>query len=462
MDKGTAKLKEPGTALFIVAVFGSILYISLIFNDNLWVDEAFTASLIRQDMASVIRDTVKDTLPPFYNVFGKILTLIFGFSPYVLKFFSCFPLILLIFFGGRKLNSVYGFTAALFYELFLIAMPYFLHYATEIRMYSWGMFSAGMAGAYFAEILEEKKGSGGLIAFTVFSAFIHHYALIACGFLWLFLLILTGIKKDREEIRAFLLRLLILFLLCLPSLILSAYQIKNASSYFKMAPLSLKSLLSDIRSPFVTNITPLSALLLVSVLLLVLFSLKFSPSLSGVLLISVFFLTILFGYGVSFLAGKSLFTARYLSPSLSVFWMGAAVLLERMISLRPGRKVLPYALALTLLTGSFMYMQSFREEYKSGVSSMKAFFAENVHEGDLYVIKEDVPEIEICFKYYFPGLIKTDPDKIPETAGKIWFVEVPGKENELENCRKRGYNPIYKGDYSFDRYSFSLYELERM
>lgn len=456
------KLKEPGTLLFIVAVFGSILYISLIFNDNLWVDEAFSAALIRQDMASVIRDTVSDTLPPFYNVFGKILTLIFGYSSFILKFFSCLPLILLIFFGGRKLNSVYGYTAALFYELFLIAMPLFLHYAVEIRMYSWGMFSAGMAGAYFTEILFEKKGYAGLIGFTVFSAFIHHYALIACGFLWLFLLILTVRSKEGEEIKSFIKRALILFILCLPSLILSAYQIKNASSYFKMAPLSVKSLLSDLRSPFVTNITPLSALLLISVLALILFSLRYAPSLSGILLISVFFLTLFFGYAVSFLAGKSIFTARYLSPALPILWMGVAILLERITSLKYGAKALTFALALTILTGSFMYMQSFRDEYKSGVSSMKTFFAENAGDGDLYVIKEDVPEIEICFRYYFPYLKKTDPDKIPETSGKIWYIEVPGKENELENCRNRGYNPIYKGDYSFDRYSFSLYELERM
>ncbi len=471
MPSVNKKLQNPVNLLFITAVFGSILYISLIFNDNLWVDEAFTASIIREAPVDLIRDTIRDTLPPFYNIYGKLLTLLFGYSSYVLKFGSCVSLILLIFFGGRSLYDLFGFRAAWFFELFLFTMPYFLHYAVEIRMYSFGMLCCGMASCYFAAILKNRSHIRGFVLFTVFAGYVHHFALVSCGGLWFMLLLAILVKKDREDLKIFIKSLLAFLALYLPGLILTVYQIKNASSYFSMAPLSLHSFLSDLRFPFVTNLTPLSALLLIIVATVALASISLlvkgfrsglSPDielLTGLLLMSVFLFTLVFGYFSSFLAGRSIFTARYLSPCLPIFWMGAALLLDRCLEYTGNNRLfLSIVLAATAFAGVFGYMNAYREEYKSGVSEMKAYFSENTEPGDAFLIFEDNYEIEICFRYYFPWLKKTKWKKIDEAKGKLFLIET--SESDLENCRDKGYDPIYIGDYSFDRYSFSLYELK--
>ena len=453
------------TVLFITAVIGSTLYISLVFNDNLWVDEAFTATLIRGDFNDVIRDTVSDTLPPFYNIAGKLLTLIFGFSPVVLKLFSCLPMVLLLFFGSRKLHNMSGFRPAFLYELFLFSMPHFLHYGVEIRMYSWGIFACGMAALHFTDILENNASLRNFTLYSVFAGYIHHFALVSCGMMWFLLLIMAIYKKDAVRIRDFLKNLCLFFLFYLPGLLLSAYQIKNAGSWFSMAPLTPDSFLSDLRFPFVTNVTLLSALLLFYlcsvVLAAVLRTGKRSFS-TGLLLLSVLYLTVLFGYGVSLAAGKSLFTARYLVPSLAVFWLGAAILSDLTITAFKDNRYMSGILA-ALISASLVtcYLQAFREEYDPGVTNMKAFFDINLREDDACIISEDKPELRICFGYYYPGLKCTNWKKAGDTNGTLWLFVSGEKRKALENAEKHGYNPIYTGDFAFDRYSFSLYELEK-
>ncbi len=459
------KKLSPGTVLFIIALFGGILYISLVFNDNLWVDEAFTAVLIRGSFPDVIRDTVSDTLPPFYNIFGKILTLVFGYSSLTLKLFSCLPMILLLFFGGRKLNSLYGFRTAFIYELFLISMPHLLHYAVEIRMYSWGIFACGMAALAFTEFLETRSSLTGLVLFSVFAGYVHHFALVSCGMMWLILLIIIIKEKDAALFIRYLRSLALFFILYLPGLILTVWQIKNASSYFEMTPLSLASFLSDLRFPFVTNITLLSAVVLLTVLSAAALSLLKLPregSMTGLILLSVLYLTLLFGYAVSCISGRSIFTARYLVPSLSVFWLGAAVLAGRMLILLPENKLIPAVLmaviSVTLVTG---YIQAFHEEYAPGVDEMKAFFNGALGADDACIIDEDRHELEICLRYYYPELEKTGWKNAEKQTGNLWLFVLPGNEKELDNAVKYGYNPIYTGDFTFDRYSFSLYKLEK-
>ena len=465
--KETAKNNFPGELiLFITAVFGSILYISLIFNDNLWVDEAFTASLIRGSMPEVLKNTAADTLPPFYNVAGKLLTLVFGFSPTVLKLFSCFPMILLIFFGGRKLLTLYGFRTAFIYELFLFSMPHFLHYGVEIRMYSWGVFACGMAALFFSGILKEKKGWTAFMLFTVFSGYIHHFALVSCGMLWFILLIILLKKKDLQTLKKYVLNLLIFFILYLPCMILTVFQLKAASSYFAMAPLTFGSFLSDIRFPFVTNITPLSALLFLSAAAAAPASFRFSTEtedrFTGLFLISAFYLTLLFGYGVSLISGRSFFTARYLVPALSILWMGIAVCWDRLISItHDNRFLLLFAALIIVFTGAVCYRQAFREEYKEGAGNMKAYFDENFKKGDGCIVLEDYPEIEICLKYYCPDLqIKRWKDA-EEVTGTLWLFLNGNSKATLEKAGKHGYNAEYISDFSFDRYSFSLYRLKK-
>ena len=56
----------------------TVIYVSLVFNNNLWLDEAFSAAIIRCGFKEMMIRTANDTLPPFYNLAAWCFTRVFG------------------------------------------------------------------------------------------------------------------------------------------------------------------------------------------------------------------------------------------------------------------------------------------------------------------------------------------------------------------------------------------------
>ena len=68
---------------FTILIWGTVagftaLYVSLIFNHNIWTDEAFTLQLLRENVKGIIDGTARDVHPPLYYLYAKIFTVIFG------------------------------------------------------------------------------------------------------------------------------------------------------------------------------------------------------------------------------------------------------------------------------------------------------------------------------------------------------------------------------------------------
>ena len=92
---------------------------------------------------------------------------------------------------------------------------------------------------------------------------------------------------------------------------------------------------------------------------------------------------------------------------------------------------------------------------------MTAWFDRNLSPDDGYIIYETAYQIEICMRYYYPGLKKYDRQSINEIKGNIWYFEVEGYEYELEKFKSLGYNIVYMRQMAFDRYKFNLYRLDK-
>ena len=80
--------KTEKTVIWTAFVLLSAVFVSLVWNNNVWMDEAFTASLVHTDFAHVISRSMADTLPPLYNIILKIMTSVFGYKLYVMKLTS--------------------------------------------------------------------------------------------------------------------------------------------------------------------------------------------------------------------------------------------------------------------------------------------------------------------------------------------------------------------------------------
>lgn len=453
--------KKENVILVLLFTIGAALYISLVFNNNLWLDEAFSAALLRNDYAGVLQASANDTLPPLYNLLNKTAVTLFGYHSYVMKLNSVIPMLLTMLLALFPVRKHFGTLTSAVYLICLAGMPELLYYGVEIRMYSWGLFfvTAGGIFAYDAYRTGSLRSWLLLVLFGTCAGYTHHFAFVSIGFVHLFLL--TALFcTDRKRILHWVYALMATGLLYFPCLLTTLKQMQRVSGYFSMPDISFAFLLKCLRSPFVTEFTPLSALLLLSFAAVPAFLLirQRSPKclLPAILGPSVYFGVLAFGAAASTLLASNIFSDRYLVPSLGLLWLGFSIFCGML-----DKKVLLPVLLLLFLVTAKTYTSQFSLEYKSGVEDMISYFEQNVDDEDGYVIYEDNYQIEICFRYYFPSLKKYDWDSAEKITGTVWYLEVPGFEDELAKAETHGYLPEYIGDFSFDRYDFRLYKLNK-
>ncbi len=445
----------------ILAAAGSLIYLTLIFNNNLWMDEAFTALLVKGSFKEMMQRSMADTLPPLYNIWAWAITHIFGYSTLTLKLSSVIPMTGLLFFAAFKVSDLYNKNTASFFILCLIAAPHMLLCAVEIRMYAMCLAFTTVAALYALSYIKLPSFKNGLflVLFTLLAGYSHHYGLIALLFIWAFMLIYFFRKKD--GLKLFLISALTAALLFIPYICLTLYQIKNASSYFSAVQPTFGTFLSSLRFPFVTGITPLSLLLLLAFLVSLIFGSRLKE---GYALISVYILVLILSYLLMLISGRTFFSGRYLIPSFGMLYLGFSILLfggplhvrEKAVRIF----LLTYVILMTAV-GIAGYTAACKEEYSGDTAQMIDFLEKNMSEDDGYIIYEDNYQIEWCLKYYAPYLHKCLPENADKVKGKLWYFEVEGYENLIDESPLKAYNRDYKGELSFDRYRFKVYEIDR-
>ena len=454
---------EKNHAPVILAAAGSIIYLSLIFNNNLWMDEAFTAVLVRGSFMSMLRASMADTLPPLYNIILWAMTHLLGYRAPIMKLTSVLPMIMLLFLGCTAVKRNFGLRSSVIFILCMISAPELFHYGVEIRMYSLGLLFSTASAVYAYECAHSaaKRCWVMLVCTTVLAGYTHQFAIIASFFIWVMLLI-YALLKSHGLIKTLLLSGICTVFLYIPCLIVTYFQLKQASGYFSAVSPSFSAFFSSVRFPFVTNFSPLSASLLALFIFVSIFGAR---KCVGFAYSYLYIVILLFAYAVMLSSGSPFFSSRYLVPSFGILWLGFAINSggEWHISPKISRKVILFVLASVLtMSGAVCYRNQFCKEYLTGVDKMTAYFKENLSSEDGYLIYEDNYQIELCMRYYEPGLKKYGWNTISDISGNIWYFEVPGFEKELDSAASYGYNKEYIGDMSFDIYSFKLYRLHRL
>ncbi len=446
-------MKHKGIIPYLVGVLCTAVYISLIFNNNVWLDEAFSASIIRCGFREMISRTFADTLPPFYNISAWIFTHTAGFSTVKLKLFSVIPMALLMLISAYFIPKAATLRTSCLYMIFMTAMPHFLEHGVEIRMYSWAvLFSAATAVFALCRIKNLPHSEIWLVVSTVLGAYTHQYALIAEAFIWLMLLVYS---IQHRELKRWSICAAVCVICYIPCAVLTVFQMRAATAYFSASPATLESMMSSARYPFVTNVTALSALLMTFMILIFVYAFTKKEYLS-VYFISVYILVTLLSFWIMKVTDSTFFSSRYLLPALGIMWLGAAISLDRLLS--ENRYVC--FVTVPLLTAVFIviYTQQYRAEY-TDMSKFEEFIT-STGEGDGYVIFEDIPEIEICLGYYAPWLKVCSVDDIGSVKGKKYlFVNKDMHTDDIEKIKSRNFDLKYVENLSFDRYTFRAYEL---
>lgn len=175
--------------LFLLALLAAGLNASLIKDNVVWGDEAYTCNAIRNDLGGIFQIlTLEENHPPLHFLWLKAFAEIFGYSIPVYHFASFVPFCMGIGMAVIFLRKRYGnIPAAFFVMISGLAAPC-LEYNMEIRMYALAFL--GMAGCYYSvsRIMSGSKVLGwiGMVFWALVAAYSHYYALVAAGMMVFF------------------------------------------------------------------------------------------------------------------------------------------------------------------------------------------------------------------------------------------------------------------------------------
>jgi len=475
--------KSENIIITLTTLICSILFISLCFNSNVWMDEAFTATLAHNSFIGVLYRSMLDTLPPLYNIILKLTTTLFGYHIPVMKLTSVAPMILTMILGATTVRKRFGLITSVSFILCLTGMPLMLYYGVEIRMYSLGFFFATASGIYAYEVICESNRKNWIL-FTVLSVlagYSHHFAFVAVGFVYLFLLIYYFFA-DRKHIIRWFKCLGFTFLLYLPCLVITLKQFANVSGYFSMPDITIKLFIQYVLYPFmVGKITASVLCLLLEAVLFILLAVKFikkkefeSDNIYSIACFCVYYGVLIFGTIVSKIMTANIFVDRYLFFSTGLLWLFTAIQIGKLSD----KKSQYLAILFIIYIGICSYLVEFNVEYKNSADEEIQFLQENVNRGDIFYAVGGHEELECCIP--FLSLIAdehaplTTVYSIDEALLKLeeykdynitlWigtFEDASISSADLASLENAGFSVEKVSHFDFDRYENDMYKVVR-
>ena len=474
MKNNTAKNEKMiiTAALVILAA----VYVSLIWNNNVWMDEAFTASLVHTDFAGVIQRSMNDTLPPLYNIYLKLMTDVFGYSIPVMKITSVIPMILSLYVGATTVRKRFGIKTALMFMMFLTFMPLMLYYGVEIRMYSLGFFFATAAGVYAYEVVSDpsRKNWAMFTVFSVLAGYSHHFAFVTVAFAYFYLL-LYFIFIEKRGLKSWLWCLLATFMMYLPCLIVTLQQLTRVSGYFSMPDIDLHMFIQYAAYPYTVGIMPATvvcALIMVASLVIFATGIKRDSEnrrkyIYAICCFSVYYGVLLFGTVISKIMTANIFVDRYLFFSAGLLWLFASIMLTE------NDRIALAAFAAVIFIGVCSYVVEYRIEYGNTADEEIEFLRENIREGDVYYSIGGHEEMQNCIPFY-TYLDKNSPElefvtpleeaiiTSKENGATLWISVLDGfepSEDDGKTLEKYGLTLHKAADFQFDRYKCEFYKV---
>ena len=218
---------------YIIFTILSLFSISLIFNNNIWFDEAYTLSLIQHNYSEVIEILKSDMHPPLYFISLKFFCEIFGYSILVTKIFSVLGYIATLLLGCTVIKKHFGSDTSVVYILTIGAIPMSLYFSVQQRSYEWCIFFVTLCFIEALLFIKSCKYRHCIIFViaALFAAYNHIYALLAVGIIFAFLNIYI-FTKSKKLIKAIILSDISIIIGYFPWIIPLLYQTEAAAGSF--------------------------------------------------------------------------------------------------------------------------------------------------------------------------------------------------------------------------------------
>lgn len=433
-------------------------YISLIFNENVWTDEAYSIRLIRKNtLMQIIAATADDVHPPLYYLMLKVFISIFGDSMITYKLFSIVPLVLCYVLAGTRIKRYWGNNTAILFIFFINAVPCLLEYVVQIRMYSWAMFWVTWAAVSAFGVYKERGISDHiqLIIAALGACYTHNYAMLSCVCIYAFLAIFM-IKSPRQ----WLISGIVVALFYSPWLFILYQQTTNRIGNYWIEPVTVRTVISYVEYLFGSDI-PYSPWMLVILCLMALIqclkNIKMDrvKALSAICMFTVPVVIALIGIIVSIVV-TPFFIARYLVPCVG--------LLVLFLAISYGGQKTDLKILLILFC-CVMFVSAYKINYTKEYESTKTeellnYMNQNMGENDYILYNYDI--YGFIYQIYFDEertIFLGDMD-FSRDFDTLWFFDscvTPWLDSQtLENYQLQ---KEFIGRMGIEQNEFSLYRI---
>lgn len=393
--------KTLGYILYAWSFLSIIIMVISACNDSIWVDEAFSLSLVSKPFGEMLSIASTDVHPPLYYIILKIIfdavKLIYPSVDIIImgKIVSIIPFIILVMVSIFKLRRQFGFLFSAIFSFCITTMPNLMEYSVEIRMYSFGLLFVALC-LIMAYDITVKSSFLNWTLFTLFglaAAYTHYFSLVSAGMVYAYLFVYF-IFKNRKEIFKWLICAAVTIVGYLPWLFIALNQISDVSADYWISPIGMKDVLKFITypiSPSDNNIIILigcSIALLAAIIFAVWYSVKqlkdsVKENCFAIAGFMVIIGTVIVGVAASLLIKPVLLT-RYLVPSLGCFWLGFAYFADKISS--NFKKLFILLMIGIMLIGGVETAKFIKNEIKAAQNIN--YYLENIdmiEDGDIFI-----------------------------------------------------------------------------
>lgn len=183
---------------------GAVIWGSLCITNNLWYDEAYSASMVSLPWKRLIYITAVDDHSPFYYVLLKLFYHLWGGGTrfWSLKLMSLLFMTGYLLLGKYYVKKLFGKRISVYFMTFSILMPIMTVQAGNVRMYAAALFFLTLTGLSAYDIWLESGRRKWLVfcMASICTVYCHTFALIQTFLLYLLFLGVLVYAKQREKI----------------------------------------------------------------------------------------------------------------------------------------------------------------------------------------------------------------------------------------------------------------------
>lgn len=472
-------MKKQNLIWHALPVVAFIVWGALCITNNLWYDEAYSASMVSLPWARLIYITAVDDHSPFYYVLLKLFYHLCGGSTHFwgLKLMSLLFMMGYILLGKYYVKKLFNQEISIYFMLFSILMPIMTVQSGNVRMYACALFFLTLAGLAAYDIYLEATRKKWVIfcLASICTVYCHTFAMIQTFLFYLLFMGVLIVSKQKEKIKGFFISGIVVAVVFSPWLLVTCRQMilrmrYDSGSVSEKA--TLYSVMDYFKEWFSAVETPIGPVVLLGMAIcLVLGYLavdwmrgqhNYAPAVGA----AAFGLTAVVGGLISTYINNC-FLGRYAFPGMGFVMLLYAVGFAQLRS-RKGRAVL---LAVAVFCFAAQYRSELQLEYDKGLESYEQFWEEQVTEEDVMIgpythtifLNVYHPELQYFlwgYKLYSLPFVNTealtDLNQLSDVRGNIWYVCFKGGEPD-ELAERYSYEEALSFHYMY--YDFVIYKL---